>query len=182
MKKARRGETSFRSLSLTCIHGFVSVWGDVGRVCLCGVVSPLVGCFFAWLLPVFPPHPVNRRSFHCSLRRLMKGGLLYVLLTVCQSFRLLCADNTAYTTRQFESTWDDTQTFLSPVKTRSICMCLNVAVTPVELVRLSCLCTFSAMHLHILLFYASIVLSQKILSHSGIFIEEEISSGLSVGK
>lgn len=120
MKKARRGETSFRSLSLTCIHGFVSVWGDVGRVCLCGVVSPLVGCFFAWLLPVFPPHPVNRRSFHCSLRRLMKGGLLYVLLTVCQSFRLLCADNTAYTTRQFESTWDDTQTFLSPVKTRSM--------------------------------------------------------------
>lgn len=130
MKKARRGETSFRSLSLTCIHGFVSVWGDVGRVCLCGVVSPLVGCFFAWLLPVFPPHPVNRRSFHCSLRRLMKGGLLYVLLTVCQSFRLLCADNTAYTTRQKCLSVVSRGFKLSPVKTRSICMCLNVAVTP----------------------------------------------------
>lgn len=62
----------------------------------------------------------------------MKGGLLYVLVTVCQSFRLLCEGNTPYTTRQFKSTWDtkNTQTFLSPAKTRSICMCLNVAVTP----------------------------------------------------
>lgn len=33
----------------------------------------LLSCFFARMAPVFPTGPVNRRSFHRRLRRLMRG-------------------------------------------------------------------------------------------------------------
>lgn len=47
------------------------------------MVASLAGwLFFARLVPVFPPRPVNRRSIQRSLRRLMRGDY-FLSYSVC---------------------------------------------------------------------------------------------------